>query len=176
MTRRIAEIYIRISAILSSALVPFCIIAILLILGITSAEVVWRGLTGGSVPDAISLATIWMPVTAYTAIAMAQLSRKHITVTVFTERFPERLQFWLLLLGLGIGLALCVLGTVAGAGELARSFSIGEYYSGSFIRLPAWPAKLFVPVGLGVLSMQLLADMIGKVLGINNNSDKKEQE
>jgi TRAP-type C4-dicarboxylate transport system permease small subunit len=174
MGRKIAETYIRLSGILSTAIVPFCIIAILLILGITTAEVVWRGLVGRSVPDSISLATVMMPVTAYTAIAVAQLTRRHITVSVVTDRLPERLQSRLILLGLAVGFALCVLGTIAGANELARSFRIGEYYSGSFIMLPAWPAKLFVPVGLGVLSMQLLADMIANVLGIGNN--KKDQQ
>jgi TRAP-type mannitol/chloroaromatic compound transport system permease small subunit len=174
MGRRIAHMYIRLAAILSNAIVPFCIIAIFLILGITTAEVVWRSLVGRSVPDSISLATVLMPVTAYTAIAVAQLTRRHITVTIVTENLPKRLQSILAFVGLTFGFGLCVLGTIAAVREFARSFKIGEFYSGSFIMLPAWPAKLFVPVGLGVLSMQLLADMIANVLGIENN--KKEQQ
>jgi TRAP-type C4-dicarboxylate transport system permease small subunit len=174
MGRKIAQTYIRIAGMLSTGIVPFCIIAIFLILGITTAEVVWRSLVGRSVPDSISLATVMMPVTAYTAIAVAQLTRKHIKVTIITDSLPKRLQSILIFVGLMLGFGLCLLGTIAAAKELARSFRIREFYSGSFIMLPAWPAKLFVPVGLGVLSMQLLADMIATVLGIYNDNEEQQ--
>ncbi|MBN2405897.1 MAG: TRAP transporter small permease [Coriobacteriia bacterium] len=173
MSRTAIDRYIRFAAKVSQCIVPFCILAILFILGITTAEVVWRTFVGRSVPDSISLATVMMPVTAFTAIAMTQLAKQHITVTILTERMSERWQYRLALLGLALGFCLCCLATWEGMLQLIHSFKIQEYYSGSFMRLPAWPAKLFVPVGLGAVAMQLLADIFEKVLA---NRDAKEEQ
>lgn len=157
---------------LSLAIVPLCMIAIFLIIGITIGEVLLRGFTGKGITDSLDLVTALVPVTACTAVACAQYMKRNIAVTLVTERFPPRTRIVFEMIGLALGFIIVTTGTIMGARALSISFRTGEYFSGSHLTIPAWPGKLMMPLGFGALAVQLLADLLQGVVRLSRTGQE----
>jgi TRAP-type mannitol/chloroaromatic compound transport system permease small subunit len=160
---------------LSLSIVPLCMIAIFLIIGISVGEVVLRGIRGKGITDSLDLITALVPVTACTALACAQYMKRNIKVTLFTERLPEKSALYFDFFGLFLGFVIVTAGTVMGVRALKISLRTGEYFSGSHLTIPAWPGKLMMPLGFGALSIQLLADILEDLLKLSKYGKEQSQ-
>jgi TRAP-type mannitol/chloroaromatic compound transport system permease small subunit len=160
---------------LSLAIVPLCMIAIFLIIGLSAGEVILRGVRGKGITDSLDLITALVPVTACTALACAQYMKRNIKVTIVTERFSEKIKDYFDLFGTAVGFIIVTTGTIMGARALRISFQTGEYFSGSHLTIPAWPGKLMMPLGFGALAIQLLADILQDVLKLSKYGKEQSQ-
>ena len=152
--------YCSVARFLSLSIVPLCILALLLIIGLTSGEVILRFIRGKGITDSLDMVTALVPVTACTALACAQLRDRNVRVTIFIERFSESTQELFKLIGMILGFIIVVIATIMGIKALLISLSTGEYFSGSHLTIPAWPGKLMMPLGFGILSIQLSSDIL----------------
>jgi TRAP-type mannitol/chloroaromatic compound transport system permease small subunit len=156
---------------LSLSIVPFCMIAILLIIGISVGEVLLRGIRGKGITDSLDLITALVPVTACTALACAQFMKRNIAVTLVTERLPEKTRIYFELFGMAVGFIIVTTGTIMGTRALSISLRTGEYFSGSHLTIPAWPGKLMMPLGFGILAIQLLADILQGIVRLSKSGE-----
>mgnify|MGYP001294745063 CR=1 FL=1 len=86
-----------------------------------------------------------------------QSTREHIIIEVFTQKLPMRYQNVLNVCGCLIGLF--VFGILA---WLSVDYTISSYqnreYTMGLLRIPLWPSKLLMAIGMVVFSVRLLLD------------------
>ena len=95
---------------------------------------------------------------AFLGIAYAQRLGGHIRMDI-TLGWPRRLRWWLELAGVVLALAVITVLIDASFNAFWRAWSIGD--STMDIRLPVWPAKLMVPLALGLLWLRLVLQLWG---------------
>jgi|HigsolmetaAR203D_1030402.scaffolds.fasta_scaffold01682_9 TRAP-type C4-dicarboxylate transport system permease small subunit len=88
-----------------------------------------------------------------------QSTREHIIIEVFTQKLPMRYQNVLNVCGCLIGLF--VFGILA---WLSVDYTISSYqnreYTMGLLRIPLWPSKLLMAIGMVVFSVRLLLDTL----------------
>jgi TRAP-type C4-dicarboxylate transport system permease small subunit len=88
-----------------------------------------------------------------------QMRRGHIRVTLITGHFPPRLGKYFFVFSLLVGCIFAAWATYASFNFFMRSYNINEHAWGS-IRIPIYPAKGAVALGMFLLSIQFLLDAI----------------
>ena len=123
------------------------------------ADVVMRGLFNSPIQGTLELMTYWfMVVISFLGMWLAQVKREHITVTMITDRLrgPAKMVFRVFsaILTVAFLAALGWYGLEAALINMAR----GEY-TGAF-RVPIWPMRFLVPIGLGAYAITLIIHTI----------------
>lgn len=136
------------------------IIAIIMVL--TSADVIKRFLTGSSIPGVTEFSEVFLVAAVYLGLAFALRVGAHIGVDIVIMRMKPRLSGIVQIVGMSIAIVILVWMTVETAGAAMQSISINEYRYG-LIKVPVWPAKLIVPIGLSALILEC-AMFVGKLL------------
>jgi TRAP-type C4-dicarboxylate transport system permease small subunit len=100
----------------------------------------------------------------FIGIPYVLLSRGHVNVDVLPHYLEDRARFWLALVSAVMSLAFCVVMTV-----LTFQFWL-EAWTERWVSDTMWRARLWIPystmpIGLGVLSLQYVADIINLVTG-----------
>jgi TRAP-type C4-dicarboxylate transport system permease small subunit len=110
--------------------------------------------------------------------AYVQGENEHIVVEIATNSLPQVYKDILDFLSCLIGLVVVSIIAWNSLGSLQTSFLSKEFTMG-LIRLPIWPSKLLLSVGLGVLAIRLFIDslylLIKLVLGEQNSVPNNEQ-
>lgn len=92
------------------------------------------------------------------------LTRGHVNVDVMPLLLGERGRFWLAMSAIGISLAFCLIMTVL-------TFQLWhEAWSQNWVSESMWRARMWIPyasmpVGLGILTLQYVADLLAVVTG-----------
>ena len=144
---------------ISSLFVWLAIASIVAVVLLIMAEITFRALAGRSLHGVIEVSALLMAVIAYLAIAGAQSDKQHIRVTFLTDYFGQRTQLLLETMIMVLILGFITVGFWRTGVAWYASWTIQEYSVG-FIKFPIWPAKIFPVLGLGALSLQLLADFL----------------
>lgn len=111
----------------------------------------------------VEISQIVMTWVLFLPLAYALIRGAHVRVTVITMQFSPRFN---LILDVLVNLvSLGFLGLVAFVGWLQfwESFSIGEIMAAP-IWIPLWLAKLAMPLGFSLISIQLCLNMMGNLL------------
>jgi TRAP-type C4-dicarboxylate transport system permease small subunit len=92
------------------------------------------------------------------------LTKGHVNVDVLPIYLGERPRYWLALCAIGISLAFCLLMSV-----LTFQFW-HEAYAGGWVSDTMWRARLWIPyvampVGIGILTLQYVADLLNLLTG-----------
>lgn len=92
------------------------------------------------------------------------LTKGHVNVDVVPIYASERARYWLAIAAIAISLGFCLLMTV-----LSFQFWL-EAYEGSWVSDTMWRARLWIPygampVGLGILTLQYVADLLNLLTG-----------
>jgi TRAP-type C4-dicarboxylate transport system permease small subunit len=92
------------------------------------------------------------------------LTKGHVNVDVVPIYASERARYWLAIFAIAISLGFCLLMTV-----LTFQFWL-EAYEGSWVSDTMWRARLWIPygampVGLGILTLQYVADLLNLLTG-----------
>ncbi|MEX0954992.1 MAG: TRAP transporter small permease [Rhizobiaceae bacterium] len=133
-------------------------LSVLAMMGMTSADVASRWITGRSIPGAQEVTESLMVAIVYLGMAYALCRREHVSVALLTSRLPARPAAALRLLGMIVMIAVITWMTWRTGQEALRSFQIGEVRFG-LLQVPIWPARLTIPVGLTAFLMQALLDL-----------------
>lgn len=116
----------------------------------------------GGIPGALEITEFLMPMAVFLGLAHAQREKSHVQVPLLKQRLPERQQIWLdiviYLLGTAV-LATCVWQSWIAAGNSLLS---GEVSQG-VLQIPMFPARYAVPIGSGLMALELLKDAIIQV-------------
>ncbi len=141
---------------LESFSVMLSIIAILIMGGVITVSVVTRTMFGWAIPDSTILVRELMVAAVVLPLAYVTATRSHIMVEVVTTFFPDRVQPWLNLFSVVIGL--CALSPIlyGGGVELASVVEDEAYFFGD-LELPEWPGRAIFTVGYTLFILRLIA-------------------
>lgn len=141
---------------LMAALSVACIIGMLVL---TILDISRRSLSGKSVQGVNELGEVAMVFIVFLGLAYAEQRRAHVGVTIFVRRLPARLAAALEAAGVFVVMAV-VLWMVIVTGERAvESVVVGEYRFG-LVRIPIWPARVVIVIGLAAYLLELALRLI----------------
>lgn len=129
-------------------------VGILAIMMLIVIDVVRRKITGGSIAGVTEYAEILLVVVVFLGVAEAQRQRQHISMETVVNRLPPRPSAGLRCLGvlLSLGVVAWMAWETLDAG--LRALEIHEIRFG-LARVPTWPAKLAIPLGLTALAIEI---------------------
>lgn len=121
---------------------------------IVMASVVGRGVFNHPVPDDLLMIGLLMVCVIVLPLAYVERGDGHISVTVVTNFFPERLQALLTAFGnLLFGLFLGTMGYFI-AKKIPSEISQNLYYDGQ-LDVPTWPMKIVFAIGVTAFVLRL---------------------
>lgn len=113
----------------------------------------------GSIPGGYNTTVGLLTLVLFLPQGYAQMRRQHIVVDLVVGRFTEKTQATLRAIGAVLGIATFAVLTYAGALKAWESTLAGEEWMGATF-YPAWPFRWTIPVGLGVLTLQLMVTAV----------------
>jgi TRAP-type C4-dicarboxylate transport system permease small subunit len=138
------------------ALAALAAVGLALLCVIVTVTVIVRAAGFVLIPDDVLLVQELMVAVNLLPLAVLTARRRHIAVTLFTERLGMRAQAALALLGHLVGLLFGgALAWVAGS-SFSAALASGEYYDGE-LYLPTWIGWAVFALGIGVFALRLLA-------------------
>ena len=159
MARNVHRWLDSIGATASNALGLIGSLALALIMISISGDVILRNVVGTSFRGVVELNTVLLPVLAYLTLAYGLRRDAHISSDVFIKLVPKRFRCWAIALAqIGVILAVSWI-LVESIGEARGAMERGEITMGR-ARFPVWPARLALPIGLLVLTYQLVLDLL----------------
>jgi TRAP-type C4-dicarboxylate transport system permease small subunit len=133
-------------------------IALVILMLTMVADAVGRKLVG-TLPGAYETAMALMVLVMFLPQGHAEMKRAHVVVDILTTRLPKRTQAVIGFLSALLGIAVFGLLTYLGWVQAWRSTLEREVWPG-FIDYPFWPFRWGVPLGAGVLTLELLNTFI----------------
>ncbi|MHB8867664.1 MAG: TRAP transporter small permease subunit [Thermoleophilia bacterium] len=109
----------------------------------------------GSIPGGYNTTVGLLTFVLFLPQGYAQMKRKHIVVDLVTERLSERTQAILRGIGAALGVGVFSVLTWAGAMKAWEATVAREEWMGATY-YPAWPFRWTIPLGLGILTLQLI--------------------
>jgi len=129
---------------------------------LTIADVTRRSATGKSVLGTVEIIEIGMVCVVFLAMMGAQVNERHIRTPLVTNRLPSRAAHVVRLVAalVSIGFLSWIVyetGQVAMASVEAREYRFG------IVRVPIYPAKVFIPIGLAGFAFALVMEALSLV-------------
>ena len=122
----------------------------------------------------IELNRTLLVVVVFFGLAYTQLEDGHIRMDLLMVRVSPRLKLILEIFSLVIALSVYVYITYTTIPVTIRSILRGEYETG-LIPFPMWPARLFMSIGLFILTLQLVADLKSKLTTRDSSRSSTEK-
>lgn len=138
-------------------LAGFGIVAIMLL---TTLNVVLRLIQGRGVAGTVELSEVTLAAIAFLAIPFAVKEAEHVSTALLYDRLPPRIARALLLLGGTVVLLVVAVSVWVAWPQAMRSLASGEARMG-LTRIPIWPGRIGVAIGLTLTALQLMASMVG---------------
>jgi TRAP-type C4-dicarboxylate transport system permease small subunit len=135
------------------ALVSGALITGLMLL--TTIDVVKRKFAGAGIDGTVEYSQVLLVLTVYTGMMSAEVTGTHIRTAVLVERLSSVRAAALRTIGLVAVSALVLWATVETAQQGWESFQVREFSYG-ITRVPVWPARVAIPIGLTGLLLALL--------------------
>lgn len=110
--------------------------------------------TFGALPGALEFSEAFMVPAVFLPLMYVQLKREHVFVSVVTMRLPLRTQALMDAVAAIVGILIFTLLTWLALAKAIDSFIVGEYRV-AIISVPIWPFRWFIPLGTGLLVLQL---------------------
>jgi TRAP-type C4-dicarboxylate transport system permease small subunit len=135
---------------------------IVIMLFATIADVMRRGLTGSPIRGVVELSEVAMVAIVYLSLGLAESRRAHVSVTLLIDRLSARSAA--IVNGIGLLIVIAVVAwMVVVTGERAEaSIAVQEYRFG-LVRIPVWPARLMIVLGLLVYLFALIFRLVDTV-------------
>jgi|SRR5699024_5531601 len=128
---------------LASALSVVAGLLILVVGGLTVADVLSRNLRGQSILGVLEISSLVLVAVAFLGLTAAEIKGQHVSVSLVEERLGQTQR---LVLSFFRGMLLTLLGVVLVIGMffVLESAIFREETTNDILRLPTWPAKLIV--------------------------------
>jgi TRAP-type C4-dicarboxylate transport system permease small subunit len=121
----------------------------------TSTDVIWRATVGRPIPGVQDYSVIALVIVVYASIGCAQRTGEHIEFGLVARLIPRKIASACTLIGLLMVSVVFVWMIGASIPQGLESWRMGEYLLG-LARVPLWPARLAVVLGLMMLLLELL--------------------
>lgn len=122
---------------------------------LTAADVVKRYITGSSIPGVTEFSEVFLVAAVFLGLAFAMRVGAHVGVDLLVARLPARASKTVQVVGMVIALIVLSWMTVETVGTAAHSIAINEFRYG-LVKVPVWPAKLIIPIGLAALILECI--------------------
>ncbi len=113
----------------------------------------------GSIPGGFYTTIALLTILLFFPQGFAQMQRAHITVDLVTSRLSDRKKNYLSLITTLLGIFVFAVLTWAGGVKAWEATVAKEMWMGATF-YPAWPFRWCIPIGLGVLTLQLIITAI----------------
>jgi TRAP-type C4-dicarboxylate transport system permease small subunit len=140
------------------ALVIIAGFVVMALMVVVTADVISRSLFNRPLPNSYEYMELGMVFTVYLGAAKVQREKGHVAIDMVIKHLPPRGVALVELAGCLIGLALMAAIGWWGAIAAWDSYQTSEY-TGSVARIPIFPARLALVVGVIVLCLRLLIDI-----------------
>jgi TRAP-type C4-dicarboxylate transport system permease small subunit len=141
-------------------LLDLAVLALALLGGVIFINVVMRSAFGTGLPDAIIMVRELMVAAVILPMAAATAERSHVAVTFISDRMPDRVRAWLIVLGHTIGVLALLPLLYAAQRMLGQTWVSGEFYYGD-LNLPRWPGLALFFAGLVLMWVRLAMLLVG---------------
>ena len=131
------------------------VVAVIALCLMITGSVIARALFNMALPDSITIVRELMVVAIVLPLASATATRSHIAVEFLANKFPKKVQAWLILFGTGVGLLALLPLIYAGGRELIHTVTSGGYFYGD-LDLPKWPGRAVFLIGVFICWLRLL--------------------
>lgn len=126
---------------------------IILLMVLTVVDISMRTAGRAGVPGGIEFSEVMLVIAVFAGMMTAELTGAHVKTPILTTRLKTVAAETVRILGLLITVAVLAWLVVVSAIAAWDSFQVGEVHLG-LARIPVWPAKVFVPLGmLGMLAV-----------------------
>ena len=133
-----------------------CLTIILLLL--ITVDVILRKLSQ-PIPGSYETVQVMTVGIVFLGVAYVQSIKGHVFIEIATEKFPKKVQQGLDFFGYIIGLAICFIITWQ-SGIAAWESSLMMEAASGIAKIPIWPAKIVIFLGMGLLTLRLLLDIV----------------
>lgn len=133
--------------------------SIIILMILTTADVVMRYIFGNPIKGAYEVSEMFFLTAVFLGLAYTQLFREHVNADLLVSRLSKHTNLILETIMLLLALFIYALFSWKGMEAFWSSFAEGEYRWG-LIRIPLWPARLMVPLGVSVLCLRLIGEII----------------
>ena len=137
-------------------------IALLIMLVVTVADVIMGRIFNAPFPGATEIITSVMPISVFAFLLSTQMKSRQISIDMVLNRLGTRPRTLLKIAGQGVGIFLFGLLTKLTVPMAIYSYEISEYTGGS-VPIPMYPAKIMIPVATGLITIQLVLELIKSV-------------
>lgn len=135
---------------------------VLVLMLLTTADVVKRSVVGSSVRGVIEITEVALVITVFLGMVGAEVSGAHIRTSVLIDRLRYRIG--------GIVSMACLLPCIwvtawitwETALKAQHSYEFGEYRFG-LLSVPIWPARVAIALGMAALTLALVARVIAEL-------------
>lgn len=133
------------------------IIALLVMIGITLADVFLRLLFTAPITGAVEI-TRMMMVTMSPAFVGALLEHRHVSVGLIVDRFGRKGQLAFDTFGYVLSAGLCAIFCYQGFVELFKKMAQKQVYT--MLKIPTWPFYLIFAVSMGIFAIVVLVQLV----------------
>jgi TRAP-type C4-dicarboxylate transport system permease small subunit len=154
----------------------FAMGAIALCILLTTADATLRYVFSSGIPGSYHLNEFLLVAIIALPLARCQIIQSHIRVDILIHRIPGRAIHIIEFVSLVLAFILFALAAYTTGENAVIAFIKGDFERG-IINYPLWPAKSFVPIGIGVFCLTLLVEIFHHAKGIikpQSVSDKIE--
>ena len=139
-----------------------CAVMVLMVLHIV-ADVLLRYFFNQPLVSTIEIVTHWyMVALAFLPLGYVQWHREHLTVEAFTTTLPPSALRVLDVFVQSLCLGLLVLFAYQTTLAAIDKTQIREALEGMWFEVPVWPTRWFLPLGLGIMALCLVAQGVGR--------------
>lgn len=135
---------------------------IVVVLVMTVADVVRREISGKSVPGVVEWSEVAMVMIVFLGLGYAERQRAHVSMTLFVRMLPPRTAAIINSLGLFLVLLIVTWMVYVTADRALTSFEAKEFRFG-LVRVPVWPARVALAVGLLAYLLELALRTVDSV-------------
>jgi TRAP-type transport system small permease protein len=124
-----------------------------------TVDVIMRNVFNNPIAGVIEILNISLIVIVALGFSYVQGKKENIVIEIATNKLPPFLKNLLDLVGFIIGLAVMAVITWKCGFNAILSYTAQEYTMG-LIKIPLWPSKLLLAIGMATLSLRLLLDSL----------------
>ena len=142
---------------------------IMAIMLLTVTDVVARYVFGSPIVAVYEVVQVMLVGVVYLGLAYVQRVKGHVRVDAVTTWLPEGGQLSLNAFGYAVGALLMALVTWR-SGIMAWEAWVTQDYTPGLIKVPTWPGRSLIPLGAGLLCIQLIVDVVDTLRSLAGES------
>ncbi len=141
-----------------NVLLVFCACILMALMFLSAADVIGRFFFNHPITGTYEISTVMMGAVVLLGWAYTQRSGGHVTVDMFYEKFPKKMQWITTLIVLGLSLALFV--TITWKSWIVAVNYTADGRTFKVLDLPSGPTYFLVPVGGFLICLEIILSLI----------------